>query len=218
MPNNEIFVTAVDKAYYIIKNSILNGELKPGEKLSKRKMAPMADVSVSPVLEALNRLTEDGIVETKPQWGSYVTVFTPEKIDDMYALREAIECQEARILAKKMTEEQFEFGMVLATNLDNKKYGTNDINEIEETHLEFHSTLAKFTGFPSLQNTLKRCNIMWLLATADLERKHYAELPEDWHRKLLKSFMERDPDKAEQCMREHVSDSYLRTRERFSKA
>lgn len=216
MQDNQMFVTAADKAYHIIKSSIMNGDLKPGEKLSKRNMAALADVSVSPVLEALNRLTEDGIVETKPKWGSYVAAFTPEKIEDMYLLREAVECQVARVLARKITDSQYQNGLILAKKLDACKYSTTDINEISDMHFSFHSMLAKFTGCSSLQTTLKRCNIMWLLATADLGRKPYAELPEDWHKRLLDVFMERDQDKAEKTMREHVYDSYVRTMEKYS--
>lgn len=64
---NDLFKTAADVAYDIIKDKILSGELKPGMKLSKRKMARLAGVSVIPVIEALNRLEADWLVESKPQ-------------------------------------------------------------------------------------------------------------------------------------------------------
>ena len=66
MVKNEenLFKTAVDVAYDIIKDKILSGELKPGMKLSKRKMAEITGVSVIPVIEALNRLEADWLVES----------------------------------------------------------------------------------------------------------------------------------------------------------
>ena len=103
---SDTFQTASDVAYRIISQKILDGEYQPGMKLSRRKMAEATGVSVIPVIEALKRLEEDRLVESKPQWGSYVTVPTIEKIKQSYQLREAVECQSARILAVSMTEEQ----------------------------------------------------------------------------------------------------------------
>ena len=75
--------------------------------LSRRKMAEITNVSVIPVIEALKRPEEDGLVESKPKWGSYVTIPTVEKVNDSLEAREAIECQIARILSERMTDEQF---------------------------------------------------------------------------------------------------------------
>ena len=64
----EAFQTASDVAYQIISQKILDGEFPPGMKLSRRKMAEAAGVSVIPVIEALKRLESDSLVESKPQW------------------------------------------------------------------------------------------------------------------------------------------------------
>ena len=116
------FQTASDIAYKIISRKILDGEFPPGMKLSRRKMAEATGVSVIPVIEALKKLEDDRLVESKPQWGSFVTVPTLEKVRQSYQLREAIECQSARYLAEHMTAEQEAVLYALAEELDTVPY------------------------------------------------------------------------------------------------
>lgn len=204
---NESFKTAAEKAYDIISKGILNGELKPGDKLSRRKMADFTGVSVIPVIEALKRLEEDGLVESKPQWGSYVTVPTMENIKEMYVLREAIECQIARILCQKINQEQEEELRQIAHQLDNTEYTKDNAEYISEKHYEFHSKMAKFTGYKSLVTTLHRVNLFWMLCSAVSTRRRKSPLPEDWHMRLVDVIAFGDADKAESMMRIHVYDS-----------
>ena len=100
------FSTAAEKAYRTLREKILTGEFAQGEKLSQRKMAALAGVSIIPVIEALVRLEHDGLVEYKPQWGARVPLLTEEKVRDLFAFREAIECQVARLLAGSLTTHQ----------------------------------------------------------------------------------------------------------------
>jgi DNA-binding transcriptional MocR family regulator len=66
----ENFRTAAESAYTVIRQKILAGEFKPGEALSRRKMASVTGFSVIPVGEALKRLEEDMLVESSPKWGA----------------------------------------------------------------------------------------------------------------------------------------------------
>ena len=59
-------MTEADRAYRILQNSILMGELKPGEKITRRQMAEIAGTSVIPVTEALQRLESSGLVTREP--------------------------------------------------------------------------------------------------------------------------------------------------------
>lgn len=201
------FHTAADQAYNIISKKILEGEFEPGSKLSRRKMAEVTGVSVIPVIEALNRLEEDGLVESKPKWGSFVTVPTREKVKDMYILREAIECQIARILAEQIKPEQEEELRKMAKEVDSTAYNANTYPDISKTHYRFHSKLAAFTGYNSLINGLRRINLFWILCKAISSTRERAPYPKVWHELLLDSILSGDPDEAERMMRIHVNDS-----------
>lgn len=208
MGNDTMYVSSVDYAYSTRKNKILFGELKQGERLSKRKTAEMVGTSVIPVIGALYKLEEDGLVENVERWGSRVAVFDKSRIQDLYMLRQAIECQIVRILAKEMTEQQYEECLAIANKLDSLKYSNSELDEISAIHLSFHMKLAETAGYPSLIRELERCGLKWLLCNADKTVKELRELPEHWHKRILDAIMTRDPIEAEKVMCEHIYDSF----------
>ncbi len=206
---NTGFKTAGQVAYDIISEKILAGVFEPGMKLSRRKMAELTGVSVIPVIDALNRLEEDGLVESKPQWGSFVTTPTRKKIIEMYMLREAIECQVARILADGMTSEQEKILREIAKPLDNIKFAKETHVDIAKYHYQFHSRLTDFTGCSTLQNALRKTSLFYILYKAvGHTRADYTQESRYWHELLLDEIVSGDKDRAEQAMRAHINESY----------
>lgn len=203
----ETFQTASDIAYRIISQKILDGEYPPGMKLSRRKMAEATGVSVIPVIEALKRLEEDRLVESKPQWGSFVTVPTVEKIKQNYQLREAVECQSARILSQTMTAQQKAVLMSIAEELDTVPYKKETAIDSRDSHVLFHTKLTDFTGNPLLVDTLRRINLFWILSKAIGSSAPTVNYPRYWHRYLVDEIAKGDKDNAEAVMRRHVNDS-----------
>jgi len=203
------FKTAGQIAYDIISDKILSGTFEPGMKLSRRKMADLTGVSVIPVIEALNRLEEDGLVESKPQWGSFVTTPTRKKIIEMYMLREAIECQVARILALKMSTEQEKILREIAKPLDNIKFAKETHIDIAKYHYQFHSKMTDFTGYSTLQNTLRKTSLFYILYQAvGHTRTDNTQESRYWHELLLDEILSGDQDRAERAMRTHINESY----------
>jgi len=204
------FKTAGQKAYEIISQKILKGDFVPGEKLSRRKMADLTGVSVIPVIEALKRLEEDGLVESKPQWGAFVTVPTNKKIIDMYMLREAIECQVARILSEKMTVEQENELRLLGRSLDAIKFARETQDKINKLHLEFHIRMTEFTGYSSLISAHHKTNLVYLLYKAVVHTRVNEALsgPRYWHELLVDEIKSGDKDRAEIATRKHIDESF----------
>ena len=201
------YQTASDIAYRIILQKIFDGEFQPGMKLSRRKMAEATGVSVIPVIEALKRLEEDHLVESKPQWGSFVTMPTQERILQCYQLREAIECQSARIMSKTMTEVQKSELMLLAEELDTVPYSADTVVDTRNSHMNFHTKLTEFTGNMLLSDTLRKTNLFWILCRAVSVTAVQKQYPRYWHRYLIDEISSGDPDRAEKVMREHVAGS-----------
>lgn len=201
------FQTAPDIAYNIILHKILDGEYPPGAKLSRRKMAEATNVSVIPVIEALKRLEEVGLVVSKPQWGSRVTVPTREKVLHTFQLREAVECQVARILSQEITQEQTARMISIATELDIVPYDDTSVIDSRNRHWEFHNGLAACTGNDLLVKTLDRANLFWILCQALSTTAPRKQYPRYWHRKLIDDIISGDAERAERSMREHVLDA-----------
>lgn len=83
--------TIKEQVYEIIKDKILSGELKPGERLQESKLAELLNVSRSPVREALNELVGEGLLVNIPNKGVFVKKLSIKDIYNIYELREVME-------------------------------------------------------------------------------------------------------------------------------
>jgi DNA-binding GntR family transcriptional regulator len=197
--------TAAEHAYVGIRDAILGNALPPGSRLTVRAMAELTGVSVIPVIQALHRLEEEGLIDTFPRWGSRVITLDNNTIRDRYLLREAVECQVARILAAGRSAFQCEELTRLAAGLDElvaaRRYG----EEFLERDYEIHSKMAEYTGSRSLLRALARINLFRLMQKT---REHIilrqVGLPPDLHGRLVTAILTGDPDVAERAMREHI--------------
>lgn len=161
-------------------------------------------VSLSIVNEALARLGTDGLVEMKEMYGTRVISLSDSDLRSEFALREAIERHVARLLSLHATKEIFDGLLEAAHAVDRwaNEMGHDD-KQGGLLHLEFHLKLARSTGFPLLEETLKRTSVRALLTTRWLKQQSVPH-PADFHEQLVRSMMTGDPLLADQKMYEHL--------------
>src|SRR3569833_2567733 len=92
------------RAYQVILRRILKGAVPVGGELSRRRLAAELGMSILPVAEALQRLQNEGIVETQPRVGTRVRLPTPADVHERYEVREALESQTARLICRMATD------------------------------------------------------------------------------------------------------------------
>ncbi len=201
-------ISSTEHAYQIIKNHILSHKLAPGTRLTSRKLAELTGVSIIPVLHALQRLDNEGLIETVPGWGSRVINLDEETIRDKYYLREAIECQVVRILAKKITEPQKNELLNLAREIDKAGAVSPIKNTYWKKEYEFHLTLARFAGSKSLYKEIQKINLFrFFHRSKEGLLLSGSTLPPDHHQKIVQAILTGDPDVAEKAMRNHIHHS-----------
>lgn len=198
-------LSSTEKAYLKIKQQILSHKLEPGSRLTSREMAKLTGVSIIPVLQALQRLDSEGLVESMPGWGSRVITLDQETIRDKYLLREAIECQVARILAENITYAQKNELTEFTTQLDS--FGCK--SPVDERYWsadhEFHLLLARMTGSKTLLKEIQKVNLFRFLHRArEWITAQNESFPPDHHMKIVEAILTHDPDQAERVMRAHI--------------
>lgn len=198
------FLTSAERVYRILLQKIIKGEFPPGTRLPRRKLAELTGVSQIPVLEAMKRLEQDGLVEYRARCGCIVAIPTVHKILDMYALREAIECQIARILSQRITLEQGQVLLQKAEHLDSILYTDVEESYVSDLHYRFHIQLAEATEYESLINQLRKANLLWLLWRGIHSKREQKVPPKDSHRELMQAILGKDSQKAEETMRIHI--------------
>lgn len=99
---------ASDKAYRVLLNEIVSGDLAPGTILGEVEQSTRLGVSRTPFREALNRLIADGLVDSQPGRGAAVASVSLESVAQLYEVREGLEEQAARLAAQRRDPAIFE--------------------------------------------------------------------------------------------------------------
>jgi len=194
-------------AYQSIKEMVLTGRLKPGNRLSDRDLAGELGVSRTPVREALSRLVQDGLLENGRGIGYYVADLDAKQVADLYALREVLEAHAARLAAERIAAQDIkELAGVLAT-LDHLIADPSKRGEEIRIGLKIHEIIARASGDGFLYETMARLlNRMHLFIWMDTlhEDAETAELTRREHRDLVEFIRSGKAEQAEQLIRTHI--------------
>lgn len=199
------------QAYQVIRERILKGELPLGAALSRRKLAAELGMSLIPVSEALQRLENDGLVESRARIGTRVCLPTPQDIRERYEVREALETQAARLYAEKASSRDRAEMQKMAEHMDalfNRCFagGENDpefLYAVHSYHSQFHLRIAEFTGCRTLCKAIEKNQVLifnWLYDTA----ARRPPLPPKFHRELIDGLNKGDVQEADRAMRQHI--------------
>src|SRR5581483_7824173 len=199
-----------DRAYHLILDQMLRGSLPVGSVLSRRKLAEQFQMSLVPVAEALQRLEVEGLLESRPRAGTRVKVPNAEEIRERFELRQALECQAARLCAERSTlRERLELRRLaedvdasyaeLATQPSNSNAGY----AVNKFHSDLHMRIAEYARSELLKSEIEKNHVLifnWLYDTAAGQRI----LPPNFHADLVGPIVEGNPQKADEVMRSHV--------------
>jgi len=203
-------VSLASRAYLAVREEILRGQLRPGTALSRRRLARDLGMSVVPVSDALRRLEDDGLVESRPRAGTRVRVPSEKDIRELYELREALESQSARLFAERATPvprlelqrlaEQVDtlFGR-LATSGDDPAFRF----AVHSHHVQLHMHIAQHAGSDLLRQMIERNHVLILNWLFDVSGRR-TPLPPRFHTSLAKVLVAGSPARADTAMRAHV--------------
>ncbi|WP_135689826.1 GntR family transcriptional regulator, partial [Klebsiella pneumoniae] len=99
---------ANQQIYKILRQDIVRCEIKPGTLLSEKEVSERFDVSRQPVREAFIKLAENGLIQIRPQRGSYVRKISLSRVKEFSFVRQAIESEIARSATLLVTKQQIE--------------------------------------------------------------------------------------------------------------
>ncbi len=198
---------AIVDAYSAIKDRILTGQLKPGNKLSDQDLATELGVSRTPVRHALSRLTQDGLLDNGRGKGFYVADLDAKQVADLYALREVLEAHAIRLAVERATTSDLqELGEVLAT-LEGLSKDPSKRGEEIRVGLKIHEIIARASGDDFLHDTMVRLlNRMHFFIWMDTlnEDPQAAEVTRREHDALLEFIRSGKADEAEGLIRNHI--------------
>ncbi|MGJ8571902.1 MAG: GntR family transcriptional regulator [Hoeflea sp.] len=187
---------------------IVEGRLRPGEKLNESDLAKRLDVSRGPIREALKRLAERNLVVVSPNAGARVVRPSLPDILNLMEVRENLEAVAAKLAAIHMTPNEkknlrnlFEAHAVAVAAAEDGSY----LQPPED--LDFHYMIIKAARNPILFKILCRD----LYPQLRMSRRAHKAVPGrgkralEEHRRILVAIEEGDPESAEMLMRKHIA-------------
>jgi GntR family carbon starvation induced transcriptional regulator len=186
-----------------MRGAILRADLAPGAKINLDHLRHRFDTSISPLREALARLTADGLVVFEDQRGFRVAPVSRVELDDLYALRadlEVVALQDAMLRGGM----DWESGVIRALHRLHRTSATNSPDDWQTAHRALHHALIAGATRPLLLQTCA--------GLADLCRRYRAlaglagdgEDGPDSHDAIATATAARDGDTAAQSLRRHL--------------
>lgn len=125
-----------------LRDAIISGELKPGERLTEVQLAEEMGVSRTPVREAIRKLELEGFVVMVPRKGAYVADISTKDVADVFEIRAALEGLAAGLAAERITEEELEELQRLLVKV-NESTENHDLDTFVAADAAFHEALYK---------------------------------------------------------------------------
>ncbi|NLX77764.1 MAG: GntR family transcriptional regulator [Clostridiaceae bacterium] len=193
-----------DVIFNTLRDAIVSGELKPGERLMEVTLAEKMGVSRTPVREAVRRLEMEGLVTMTPRKGTHVAEITVKDIMDVLEVRAALDKLATRLAAERAKPETLR-------QLENihKQYiaclQKENISGAIKKDVEFHEVIYNAAGNAKLTNVagnlreqIYRFRVLYLKDFSNAE-----EVLKE-HRAILKAMQEKDAELAGKLAEEHI--------------
>jgi DNA-binding GntR family transcriptional regulator len=191
-----------NRIYADLRRSIILGYRKPGSRLVVKDISKTYRTSITPVRDAIQMLSQDGLVTIKPRSGYFVTSLTFKELRDLLDFRRILELASIEKAVLRITPDQIE----ALRHIHSGYTGEDDASYeryIEENR-QFHYLIAVASGNMVLAETLR--NLHDRLARFMVVHR-IGERQVRMHNEIIEALEEHDLEKARQCMLNEVNPS-----------
>ena len=179
----KLFKTKSQVVYDYLKESLMSGDIKPGEKIITRAVAEKLGVSEIPVREAIKMLESQGFVEVTPHVGAKVVHINLEELEEFYMIRSELEGLAARLASKHIKGS--DIAKLEKIQEEHKKaIESEDPKRIADLNQQFHFTIYRSSPYKHLYNMISN---LW--ANANISR--------------INSIFFLSPGRGEETLKEH---------------
>lgn len=189
-----------------LREAIILGRLKPGERLMEIQLAEEMGVSRTPVREAIRKLELEGFVVMVPRKGAYVAGISLKDIVDVFEVRAALEGLAAGLAAERITDEELEQLERSLIQVNTSSGG--DINAFIEGDSSFHHLIYLASRnqrlvqiITHLQEQIHRFRM------TTLSQPGRTKIALDEHKKIIEAISERNTELAQTLAREHIENA-----------
>lgn len=193
-----------EAAYAAIREAIVSGVLRPGQRLVELDLAQRLGISRAPVREALRLLESEGLVVAEPHRGAHVAHFSRHDLWEIYTLRAAVEGLAVRLVAASPTLEVIDRLESLVHQM-RETAACGERERLTDLDLEFHRTICQAANHRRLLEAWEgmSAQVRMFVAITSQHRLPPEQLVR-YHEVVLEAIRHRDPDRAEATLKSHI--------------
>jgi DNA-binding GntR family transcriptional regulator len=144
-----------DRAYVAIRDAIVDGTLQPGEKLKDQELTAWLGLSRTPIREALNRLEQEGLVESEPQRFTRVAPLDRRAANDAFPVVAALHALAAELAGPRLTSQDLD-RMRGANGRFAEALKHGDIDAALQADDDFHAVFVRASANTEIPKALDR--------------------------------------------------------------
>ena len=202
--NMNAYLPLRDVVFHTLREAILKGDLRPGERLMELQLASKLGVSRTPIREAIRMLEQEGLAVTIPRKGAEVAKMTEKDMEDVLQIREALDELAVQVACDKMTAQQLKELTLAMKNFENA-IQAGKLKKIIEYDVEFHDIIYRATDNPKLVTLLN--NIREQIYRYRVEylkgKENYPMLVRE-HEKIVTALKQKNKERVADAMRSHI--------------
>ncbi|HOJ17114.1 MAG TPA: GntR family transcriptional regulator [Ignavibacteriaceae bacterium] len=188
-----------------IRDLIIEGKLKPGERLTEPEMSSSLGISRTPLREAFLQLESEGFVLVQPRRGAIVSGINLRDAEETYTIKSSLEALATKLACSFITDDILDF--LLRLNAQMEKISTSENKNYRrflDLNAKFHQSLIEFSRnqkliklITTLRNQTLRYNYIYLSLLSHLDESV------NEHYEILKALKNRDAESVEILIKKH---------------
>jgi DNA-binding GntR family transcriptional regulator len=197
-------IPLVEQITDFLTQAILDGQFESGGRLVETGLQRQFGVSRSPIRESFRILEKKGLVTNIPRKGTYVRTITQKDIEENFPVRANLESLAARLALPHLTPRDIE-KMEAAFSMMHAAARNNDFKYYLNHHTQYHDVFIQASRNDTLIEILEN-----LRSQAHWFRYSYLYVQESFeyviavHRKILDYFIQKDAERLEALVKEHI--------------
>jgi DNA-binding GntR family transcriptional regulator len=193
--------TLREKILETIREAILKGSLKPGEKVAEPELAERFGISRTPIREAFRQLESEGYLTVIPRKGAVVTSLSERDVEEFYAIKSILEGYAARIAAEQLTARDIERLEGINNRLE-QLARDGDVKTFFRVHNEFLELFIRAAGNEKLFDLISHLMMKFNRPRmASLALPGRMEISVQEHHKIIEAFKSHDGERADNLVR-----------------
>lgn len=197
MKKNEI-------VYEKLKEMILDHRLDATNALNERELSVLFDSSRTPVREAINRLANQGLLTVIPGRGTFIRRVSVEDVIEIYNIKQALDCLAISLAMEKFSGDDINKLEIMLAEME-KLAVEESAEEFFKLDIAFHKIITERTGSARLMEMLERLDeqiVAFIISS--VRSKERMDLSIKEHKILLTAINEKDIEKAQNSIRNHM--------------